>query len=156
MVHQAEKEAVVPEVAERVRDLRGEVADPRVVDKAKRRRFGASYKLKILEEIDRHPYRSGAILRREGLYSSPLSAWRKQREEGAVLPQNLVRREMIAPMTAKASRPREFGPSPAFPQIRNVRARQGIVVSHAQRAQLKLTLDVRCGTYTLAQAAHRV
>ncbi len=50
----------------------------------RRRRFSASYKLKILEEVDRNPHRSGAILRREGLYSSHLSAWRKQRDEGAL------------------------------------------------------------------------
>lgn len=84
MVQQAQREAAVPVVAERVRDLRSEVADPQVVEKAKRRRFSASYKLKILEEVDRNPDRSGAILRREGLYSSHLSAWRKQREEGAL------------------------------------------------------------------------
>ncbi|MDH4282897.1 MAG: transposase [Myxococcales bacterium] len=84
MVQQAEMEAAVPAAAERVRDLRREVADPQVVEKAKRRRFSASYKLKILEEVDRNPHRSGAILRREGLYSSHLSAWRKQREEGAL------------------------------------------------------------------------
>ena len=84
MVQQAQREAAVPVVAERVRDLRSEVTDPQVVEKAKRRRFSASYKLKILEEVDRTPDRSGAILRREGLYSSHLSAWRKQREEGAL------------------------------------------------------------------------
>ena len=84
MVQQAQREAAVPVVAERVRDLRSEVTDPQVVEKAKRRRFSASYKLKILEEVDRNPDRSGAILRREGLYSSHLSAWRKQREEGAL------------------------------------------------------------------------
>jgi transposase-like protein len=84
MVQQAEMGAAVPTAAERVRDLRSEVADPQVVEKARRRRFSASYKLKILEEVDRHPERSGAILRREGLYSSHLSAWRKQRDEGAL------------------------------------------------------------------------
>jgi transposase-like protein len=84
MVQQAEMGAAAPVVAERVRDLRSEVADPQVVEKAKRRRFTASYKLKILEEVDRNPERSGAILRREGLYSSHLSAWRKQRDEGAL------------------------------------------------------------------------
>jgi len=54
------------------------------VEKAKRRRFSASYKLKILEEVDRNPGQSGAIIRREGLYSSHLSAWRRQREQGAL------------------------------------------------------------------------
>jgi transposase-like protein len=51
---------------------------------AKRRRFKASYKLKVLEELARDPERSGAILRREALYSSHLSAWLKQRDEGAL------------------------------------------------------------------------
>jgi transposase-like protein len=74
----------VPAAAERVRDFRSEVADPQVVEKARRRRFSASYKLKILEEVDRSPGQSGAILRREGLYSSHLSAWRRQREQGAL------------------------------------------------------------------------
>ena len=84
MVQRAEMEMAAPEAVERMRDLRSEVADPQVVEKAKRRRFSASYKLKILEEVDRNPGQSGAILRREGLYSSHLSAWRKQREDGAL------------------------------------------------------------------------
>jgi len=84
MVQRAEMEMAVPEAVERMRDLRSEVADPQVVEKAKRRRFSASYKLKILEEVDRNPGQSGAILRREGLYSSHVSAWRKQREDGAL------------------------------------------------------------------------
>jgi len=84
MVQRAEMEMAVPEAAERVRDLRSEVADPQVVEKAKRRRFSASYKLKILEEVERNPGQSGSILRREGLYSSHVSAWRKQREDGAL------------------------------------------------------------------------
>ena len=54
MLQRAEMEAAVPAAAERVRDLRSEVADPQVVEKAKRRRFSASYKLKIPEEVDRN------------------------------------------------------------------------------------------------------
>lgn len=55
-----------------------------VVEKAKRRAFTAEYKRRILEEVDRasQPGEIGAILRREGLYSSVLSAWRRQREAG--------------------------------------------------------------------------
>jgi transposase-like protein len=55
-----------------------------VVEKAKRRAFTAEYKRRILEEVDRasKPGEIGAILRREGLYSSVLSAWRRQREAG--------------------------------------------------------------------------
>jgi transposase len=55
-----------------------------VVAKAKRRRFSAKYKLRILKEADgcTKPGELGALLRREGLYSSHLTAWRKQREQG--------------------------------------------------------------------------
>jgi transposase-like protein len=84
MAQRTEIEMAVPAAAERVRDFRSEVADPQVVEKPRRRRFSASYKLKILEEVDRSPGQSGAILRREGLYSSHLSAWRRQREQGAL------------------------------------------------------------------------
>ena len=60
-------------------------ADPEVVGRAVRRRFTPQYKLKILREAERcsTPGEIGALLRREGLYSSNLSAWRKQREAGA-------------------------------------------------------------------------
>ena len=58
--------------------------NPEVEPKATRRRFGAAYKARILEEIERSPGRSGAILRREGLYSSQLSKWREQRRTGTL------------------------------------------------------------------------
>lgn len=67
-----------------VRDFRSETSDPEVMDKAKRRRFSPSYKLEILDEIDRNPGQAGAILRREGLYSSHLSTWRKLRKQGGL------------------------------------------------------------------------
>ena len=55
-----------------------------VTAKARRRRFSADYKLKVLQEVDRcsHPGEIGALLRREGLYSSSLTVWRRQRERG--------------------------------------------------------------------------
>ena len=60
------------------------IPDPEVVPQAKRRRFSAAYKRRILEEVDRctEPGEIGALLRREGLYSSHLSKWRQQRERG--------------------------------------------------------------------------
>ena len=59
---------------------------PEVPERAARRRFDAEYKLRILEEADRcaEPGQVGELLRREGLYSSHLTSWRKQREEGAL------------------------------------------------------------------------
>ena len=55
-----------------------------VAEKPARRRFTAAYKLQILEEADAcngTPGALGALLRREGLYFSHLSTWRRQREE---------------------------------------------------------------------------
>ena len=63
----------------------GPAPDPEVVEKATRRRFSAKYKLEILERADEcRPGEIGALLRREGLYSSHLSIWRRQREAGTL------------------------------------------------------------------------
>ncbi len=58
--------------------------DPEVVPRAKRRSFTAAYKRRILQEADgcHQPGQIGALLRREGLYSSHLSKWRQQRKAG--------------------------------------------------------------------------
>ena len=60
------------------------VPDPEVVPVAERRRFSAAYKLRILKEADQctESGELGALLRREGLYSSYLSRWRRARERG--------------------------------------------------------------------------
>ncbi len=71
------------EVAVSRRDVNG----VEVVAKATRRRFSAEYKLKILREAEActEPGAIGALLRREGLYSSNLTTWRAQRERGELL-----------------------------------------------------------------------
>ena len=55
-------------------------------EKPVRRRFDAEYKARILREADQltEPGQVGALLRREGLYSSHLSVWRKQRDEAGL------------------------------------------------------------------------
>jgi transposase len=60
--------------------------DPELVEQAKRRKFTAKYKLEILEKADAcsKPGEVGELLRREGLYTSHLTYWRKQRREGAL------------------------------------------------------------------------
>lgn len=60
--------------------------DPELVERPRRRTFTGAYKLEVLREADacEKPGEIGALLRREGLYTSHLSAWRKQREEGAL------------------------------------------------------------------------
>lgn len=59
-------------------------ADPEVTAKAKRRRFSPQYKLRILREADALADTGGIgeLLRREGLYSSHLTTWRRERERG--------------------------------------------------------------------------
>ncbi len=61
------------------------VPDPEL-KRPKRRSFSAEQKLRILKEADacEKPGELGALLRREGLYSSHLSTWRRQREQGAL------------------------------------------------------------------------
>jgi transposase-like protein len=62
-----------------------QVPDTEVPPKATRRRFPAEYKARILAEYERLPDgEKGALLRREGLYSSLISEWRKQAAAGAV------------------------------------------------------------------------
>jgi transposase len=62
------------------------VADPELVERPQRRRFSAEYKLRVLREADAcgKPGEIGALLRREGLYSSLLTEWRRAREVGAL------------------------------------------------------------------------
>ena len=61
-----------------------EMPDPEVVAVGQRRRFNPAYKLRILDEADAcsEPGEIGALLRREGLYSSHLTRWRQARERG--------------------------------------------------------------------------
>lgn len=64
----------------------GVVRDSEVSERAKRRTYTAEYRLGILRDADRctRPGEIGALLRREGLYSSILSFWRQQRNRGAL------------------------------------------------------------------------
>jgi transposase len=68
------------------RPAREGAPDPELVERAKRRRFTAEYKLRILGQAEActRPGEIGALLRREGLYTSHLTAWRKQRDAGAL------------------------------------------------------------------------
>jgi len=82
------------------------ISDPEVVPRAKRRRFSAEYKLRILEEAAACSERGqiGSLLRREGLYSSHLTTWRQQREQGqleALSPKNRGRKPSVDETLAK-------------------------------------------------------
>ena len=73
-------------------------ADPEVVAQAKRRRFTAEFKQRILAEVEQAKGSGGigALLRRHGLYSSLVTTWRKEQESGAL----------------QALTPRKRGPKP--------------------------------------------
>jgi transposase-like protein len=78
--------------------------DPEVVAKAKRRTFTAEYKQRILQEADRAaatPGGVGALLRREGLYSSHLVSWLRHRRQGiqeALAPRKRGRKSQRHPL----------------------------------------------------------
>lgn len=85
------------------RNERERVPDPELIERRKRRRFSAEYKLRILRVADActKPGEIGALLRREGLYSSLLSSWRSQRDEGAL-------RALARPRGPKPPDPRDL------------------------------------------------
>ena len=86
----------------------GGVPDPEVVPRATRRRFSAAYKLRIVEEADgcTKPGEIGALVRREGLYTSHLSSWRRARDQGQ-LEALSPRRRGPKPDPARATSKRE-------------------------------------------------
>ena len=101
------------------------VQDPEVPAKPQRRRFTAEYRLRILKETDncKKPGELGALLRREGLYSSHLTNWRRQREEGAL-------RDLRA-------RRRGPAPKPVDPRVKQLEAKN----RRLQRAETIITLQ---------------
>ena len=88
--------------------------DPELVERPRRRRFSAEYKLGVLAAADActRPGEVGALLRREGLYTSHLTYWRTQRRDGALkkLGQSRGRKpadrrdQQIAELTRRAER----------------------------------------------------
>lgn len=77
--------------------------EPEVVLRAKRRIFTTAYKLRMVQEADEcnQPGQIGALLRREGLYSSHLSNWRRQREAGQLAGVSSKKRGRQAKVTAR-------------------------------------------------------
>ncbi len=98
------------------RGARGPVGgpDPEVSERAKRRRFTAEYKLRVLREADacKGDGDLGALLRREGLYSSHLATWRRQRDKIAK-----------AGMKARKRGPKPQGADPKVKQLERENAR---------------------------------
>ena len=83
--------------------VRAGVPDPELVERPKRRRFSAEYKLRVVREADAcsRSGEVGELLRREGLYSSLLTEWRRARDSGAL----------------EALAPRRRGPTRQSPEL---------------------------------------
>jgi transposase-like protein len=100
--------------------------DPEVPEKAKRRRFSAEYKRRILREADActKPGELGALLRREGLYSSHLTSWRAQRDRAEL--------EGLAPKQ-RGPKPKERNPLES--QVRQLEREARKWQKRAERAE---------------------
>lgn len=107
---------------------RGLDPDPDVAAKATRRRFSAEYRLRILKLADacKKPGDVGALLRREGLYSSHLTHWRQQRQRGA-----------LAGMRARKRGPKA---QPLDPRVKQLEAENRRLQRKLQRAETIITL----------------
>ena len=103
--------------------------DPEVPAKAQRRRFPAEYRLRILTQADacKKPGELGALLRREGLYSSLLTNWRRQREQGA-----------LQDMRGRRRGPK---PRPLDPRVKQLEAENRRLQRKLQRAETIITLQ---------------
>lgn len=100
---------------------------PELLPRPQRRTFSAAAKLRILEETDRAADTGGisAILRREGLYSSALTDWRRQRDAGAFEALKPLRR---GPKPVVAAQP----PDADLGQLRRENARLRQRLEHAE------------------------
>lgn len=91
------------------------VANPEVSDRPESRRFTAEYKARIIEELDHCPHGEiGALLRREGIYSSTVSKWRKQQDRAIQRGLELQRVRRAATPDPSATRVAELERENAF------------------------------------------
>lgn len=101
--------------------------DPEVPEKARRRKFSAEYKLRILRLADSctAPGSLGRLLRKEGLYSSHLTTWRRQREQGIL--------QGLKP-AKRGRKPSE--PNLLVPELEQLRKENARLVTRLKRAEL--------------------
>jgi transposase len=107
-----------------------ELPDPELVERAQRRRFTSAYKLAIVREADRladHPGQIGALLRREGLYSSHLTKWRRLRDEGAL---------------EALSQPRGRKPTSAL-EVENAELKRRLAKAEAELEKARTVIEVQ-------------
>ena len=109
--------------------VRALAPDPEVPATVERRRFTAEYRLRILTEADacKKSGELGALLRREGLYSSMLANWRRQRAQGA-----------LQEMRARRRGPK---PQPVDPRVKALETENRRLQRKLQRAETIITLQ---------------
>ena len=109
-----------------------EVPEVEVAEKAVRRKFSVEYKRKILKEADacKREGEIGALLRREGLYSSHLSVWRAARERGE-----------IAGLAPKKRGPKAVPPDPRDRKILELERETRRLKSRLERAEALVDLQ---------------
>jgi transposase len=101
--------------------------DPEVPEKATRRKFSAQYKLRILQLADdcADARSLGRLLRKEGLYSSNLTTWRRQRDMGIFKGLEPVKRGRKA-----------IEPNPLLPEVQKLRKENQRLEKRLKRAEL--------------------
>ncbi len=106
--------------------------DTEVVSKATRRKFTAEYKRGVLRQAAgcTKPGELGALLRREGLYSSHLSTWRRDMEQRGM--------DGLAP---KKRGPRATPPTPAEIENRRLRRENSLLTARAERAEMLVEIQ---------------
>lgn len=115
-----------------------ESPDTEVKGKARRRNFSVSYKVKILNEADAcaNGREVGALLRREGLYHSHLSDWRKQRDQGAL--------EGLKPKKRGRKRKPE---DPSAKKLKQLEAENRKLKKKLERAELMLDVQKKASEF---------
>ena len=113
------------------------VPDPEVPSVPKRRRFSAAYKLAILRELDMCSENGqiGAVLRREGLYSSHVANWRKRRAGG----------ELQALSPKKTGRPRKQR-NPLEPEVAKLRRDKAELQEELRKARIIIDVQKKLST----------
>ncbi len=112
-----------------------DAASPELVLRPRRRTFTAKDKLRILDEADRAagvPGGIGAIIRREGLYSSALTDWRRQRAAGAF--------EALSPVKRG---PKVVEPNPLAAEHAQLQRENRLLTKRLERAEAIIEIQKR-------------
>ena len=106
--------------------------DIEVLERAKRRQFSASYKLKIVQEADSLSGTGevGSLLRREGLYASQLTQWRKLRDAGA-----------LSGLSKKKRGPKVVKPNPLAEELETMRRENRRLLKKLEKAEMLIDLQ---------------